>query len=130
MDIHQNARLTPYSREQLAKSVLFRGRTLSSDAAEFKVSGKTARKWVRRYQAERHDGMADRSSRPHRLRRPTSPAQVERVEHLRRQRFTGVHVAQQTGLSRATLSRVLRRLGLHRLRDLEPALPSRAMLCL
>jgi transposase InsO family protein len=123
MDIHQNARLTPYSREQLAKSVLLQGRTLNSAAAEFKVSSKTARKWVRRYQAESRDGMPDRSSRPHRLRRPTSPAVVERVEQLRRQRFTGVHIAQQTGLSRATVSRILRRLGIHRLRDLQPAPP-------
>ncbi len=124
MDIHQNARLTPYSREHLAKFVLFQGRTLNSAAAEFKVSGKTARKWVRRYQAENRAGMADRSSRPHRLRQPTSPALVQQVEQLRRQRFTGVHIAQQTGLSRATVSRILRRLGLHRLRDLEPAPPS------
>jgi transposase InsO family protein len=124
MDIHQNARLTPYSREQLAKFVLLQGRTLNSAAAEFKVTPKTARKWVRRYQSEPHLGMADRSSRPHRLRQPTSPAQVERVEQLRRQRFTGFHIAQQTGLSRATVSRILRRLGLHRLRDLEPAPPS------
>src|SRR5271166_373777 len=67
MDIHQNARLTPYSREQLAKSVLFQGRTLNSAAAEFKVSGKTARKWVRRYRAENRAGMADRSSWVRRL---------------------------------------------------------------
>ena len=126
MDIHQNARLTPYSREQLAKCVLFQGRTLNSAAAEFKVSGKTARKWIRRYQAEGHAGMADRSSRPQRLRQPTSPALLAQVEQLRRQRFTGVHIAQQTGLSRATVSRILRRLGLHRLRNLEPAPPTTA----
>ena len=77
MDIHQNARLTPYSREQLAKFVLSQ------------VSGKTARKWGRRYQTENRAGMADRSSRPHRLWRPTSPAVVAQVEHLRRQRFHG-----------------------------------------
>ena len=117
-------RLTPYSREQLAKCVLFQGRTLNSAAAEFKVSGKTARKWIRRYQAEGHAGMADRSSRPQRLRQPTSPALLAQVEQLRRQRFTGVHIAQQTGLSRATVSRILRCLGLHRLRNLEPAPPS------
>src|SRR5271165_5126658 len=124
MDIHQNARLTPYSREQLAKSVLFQGRTLNSAAAEFKVSGKTARKWVRRYQTENRAGLADRSSRPHRLWRPTSPAVVAQVEHLRRQRFTGIHIAQRTGLSRATVSRILCRLGIARLRDLEPAPPT------
>ena len=79
MDIHQNARLTPYSREQLAKFILFQGRTLNSAAAEFKVSGKTARKWVRRYQSENRAGMADRSSRPHRLRRPTEEKEPQQT---------------------------------------------------
>jgi transposase InsO family protein len=39
---------------------------------------------------------------------------------LRRQRWTGVRIAQQTGLSRCTVSRILRRLKLSRMRDLEP----------
>jgi transposase InsO family protein len=44
---------------------------------------------------------------------------------LRRQRFTGKQIARDTGVSPATVSRVLRRLGLSRLRDLEPAQPVR-----
>jgi len=36
---------------------------------------------------------------------------------------TGYHIAQTTGLSRATVSRILRRLGLNRMRDMEPAVP-------
>jgi transposase InsO family protein len=35
----------------------------------------------------------------------------------------GFHIAKTTGLSRATVSRILRRLGLNRMRDLEPAVP-------
>jgi len=42
------------------------------------------------------------------------------IERLRRQRWTGVRIARQLGLSRATVSRVLRRLGLNRILDLEP----------
>jgi hypothetical protein len=38
-------------------------------------------------------------------------------------RLHGFHIAQITSLSRATVSRILRRLGLNRLRDLEPAVP-------
>jgi hypothetical protein len=38
-------------------------------------------------------------------------------------RFTGFHIAQTNGLSRATVSRILRRRGLNRMRDLEPAIP-------
>jgi transposase InsO family protein len=47
------------------------------------------------------------------------------VEQLRRQRWTGVRIAQTTGLSRATVSRILRRCKLSRMRDLQPALPIR-----
>jgi IS30 family transposase len=45
------------------------------------------------------------------------------IERLRRQRGTGVRIAHQLGLSHATISRVLRRLKLNRIRDIEPSLP-------
>jgi len=123
MDCHQNARLTMRSREMLASKVLLEGCTLKQAAACFSVSAKTAAKWVRRCREEGPAGLRDRSSRPHRLRRPTSVELIERVEQLRRQRWTGLRIARQTGLSRATVSRVLRRLKLSRVRDLEPRPP-------
>ena len=123
MDYHQNARLTIHSRERLARRVVDEGCTLKLAAASFNVSVKTAAKWVRRYREQGSEGLRDRSSRPHRLRRPTAPELVDRVEQLRRQRWTGLRIAQQTGLSRATVSRILRRLKLSRIRDLEPKLP-------
>jgi IS30 family transposase len=70
-------------------------------------------------------GLHDRSSRPHRLRQPTSQAIVEEIERLRRQRWTGKQIAAKTGVSPATVSRVLRRLGLNKLSALEPAEPVR-----
>ncbi len=123
MDIHQNARLTPYSREALAQKVLSRQLTQKAAAAAFFVSPKTTAKWVRRYRAEGRSGMRDRSSRPHRSPRRTPGAQFEQVESLRRQRWTGFRIAQTTGLSRATVSRILRRLGLERLQRLQPPPP-------
>jgi len=123
MDIHKNARLTVFRREQLAEQVLLQGSTLNAAAAAFKVCARTAAKWTRRYRQQGPAGLPDRSSRPLRSPRRTAPALVQRVEELRRQRFTGWHIAQATGLSRATVSRILRRLGLHRLRFLEPAAP-------
>jgi transposase InsO family protein len=123
MDIHQNARLTPFSREALAQTVLLRQVTLNSAAAEFKVSPKTASKWVRRYQHEGRGGLRDRSSRPRHSPRRCSSDLVVRVEALRRQRWTGIRIALATGLSRATVSRVLRRLHLSRIRDLDPPPP-------
>ena len=65
-------------------------------------------------------GLADRSSRPCRLRAPTLAELVARVESLRRQRWTGFRIARQTGLSRATVNRILVRLKLNRMHDLEP----------
>ncbi|MBP1886380.1 IS30 family transposase [Ensifer mexicanus] len=69
--------------------------------------------------------MRDRSSRPHRLRRPTPQTVVAEIERLRRQRWTGKQIAAETGVSPATVSRVLRRLGLNKLSALEPAEPIR-----
>src|SRR5271169_3931175 len=48
---------------------------------------------------------------------------MDRVQRLRLQRWTGVHIAQATGLSRATVSRILTRLKLNTLRQLEPPIP-------
>jgi hypothetical protein len=48
MDIHKNARLTLRSREALVESVN-RGLCFSRAAASFRVTPKTAAKWVRRF---------------------------------------------------------------------------------
>ena len=69
--------------------------------------------------------MQDRSSRPDRLRQPTPQTTIDRIEALRRQRLTGKAIAADTGVSPATVSRVLKRLGLNRLTVLEPAEPPR-----
>jgi transposase InsO family protein len=122
MDIHQNARLTPRSREALVETVN-RGLRFSSAAASFHVTPKTAAKWVRRYQSEGVAGLRDRSSRPHRSPRATSSPQVEWVIALRRQHRPAYHIAQSTGLSPATVSRILRRARLSRWRDLHPLPP-------
>jgi transposase InsO family protein len=46
---------------------------------------------------------------------------VAEVERLRRQRWTGKQIAAEVGVSPATVSRILRRLGLNRIKALEPA---------
>jgi transposase InsO family protein len=120
MDYHQNARLTIVSREQMCRVVVVEGLTLKRAAARFNVSPKTAAKWVRRYRETGADGLGDRSSRPRRVRSPTSDEQIRRVEGLRRERWTGYRIALHTGLSKATVSRILRRLKLNRMRDLDP----------
>lgn len=123
MDYHKNARLTVHSREQMAKMVLSTGYTQKAAAAAFHVSAKTAAKWVRRYQARGAAGLRDLSSRPHHSPRQTSPALLERVLALRRERRNGWQIAHELDLSRATVSRVLCRAGMNRLRSLDPPPP-------
>jgi CRISPR-associated protein Cas2 len=77
-------------------------RAQKAAAAAFNVSAKTVAKWTARYQEQGALGLPDRSSRPRQLRHPTSTEMICRVKALRRQRWTGFRIAQQTGLSRAT----------------------------
>jgi transposase InsO family protein len=123
MDYHHHARLTIHSREQLAQRVLAGELSLNSAAAEFKLSRQSAAKWVRRYREGGSAALRDLSSRPHRSPRSISTEQSASIEHLRRQRWTGVRIAKATGLSRATVSRVLTRLQLNTARSLEPTMP-------
>lgn len=125
MNIHKNARLTPLSRAELVRRVRHGGQSATTVAAALGVTVKTVNKWVARFEAEGSEGLADRSSRPHRLYRPTPASIVEQVEALRRQRWTGKQIAAKVGVSPATVSRVLRRLGLNRIAALEPAEPVR-----
>jgi transposase InsO family protein len=125
MDVHKNARLTPAGREIMVRRVVEGGQTPKALSAAVGVCPRTVQKWVERFRAEGVAGLQDRSSRPHRLRRATPRETVARIESLRRQRWTGVQIARDTGVSKATVSRVLRRLGLNRLRALEPAEPIR-----
>jgi len=124
MNMHKNARLTPLGRERLV-GLIEGGLSLVRAAAICGISAKTASKWYRRFKAEGAEGLQDRSSRPARLHRPTPKATCARIIALRRQRLTGAHIAHRTGVSAATVSRVLRRAGLSRLRDLEPGEPVR-----
>jgi transposase InsO family protein len=122
MNVHKNARLTARSRAELVRRVRA-GQPPKAVATAFGVDAKTVAKWVKRFEAEGPDGLADRSSRPHRLHRPTPAETVERVILLRRQRFCGRQIARETGVSPATVSRILRAAALSRAKDLDPPAP-------
>jgi transposase InsO family protein len=123
MDYHHHARLTIHRREELALAVIQGRLGLNEAAAEFKLSRQSAAKWVARFRQQGRAGLGDRSSRPHHSPRRTGDELGRRVETLRRQRWTGVRIAQATGLSRSTVSRILTRLRLNQRHMLEPALP-------
>lgn len=125
MNIRKNARLTPLRREEMAVSVMEGSLSQAHAAVRYAVTPKVVSRWVKRYEAEGSAGMADRSSRPARCPKTTQAAVAERIVALRRQRFTGKHIASLAGVSPATASRVLKRAGLSRLGDIEPAEPVR-----
>lgn len=123
MNIHQNARLTPVRREEMARAVLSGRLSKAQAARDYGVSAKIVARWTERFRAEGRAGMQDRSSRPKVIPTQTAEALAERIITHRRQRLCGRHIAELTGVSPATVSRVLRRAGLSRLRDLTPPEP-------
>jgi transposase InsO family protein len=125
MNIHKNARLTAKGREQMVRSVLEGGLSQAAAARQYHTTAKTVGKWVARFMAEGREGLRDRSSRPASSPRQTPSATCAAVEALRRQRYPGKQIAAELGLSPATVSRVLRRLGLNKLSALEPTEPVR-----
>jgi transposase InsO family protein len=122
MDIHKNARLSLRSREDLVKFI-HQGGTRKAAEAAFRVSAKTVAKWVGRYACEGGRGLLDRKSRPHRSPRRVAESLVGRVVELRRLHMPGYEIARRTGLSAASVSRILRRARLSRWRDLNPPPP-------
>ena len=125
MDTHKNAPLTPKGREAMVRSVIEGGLSKAAAARQFNTTPKTVAKWVERFRQEGVEGLRDHSSRPLSLPSQTALATCAAIEVLRRQRHTGRQIAAEVGVSAATVSRILRRLGLNRLSALEPAEPIR-----
>jgi transposase InsO family protein len=123
MDYHHHARLTMHGREQMCRAVAEGRLGLCAAAAAHKLSRQSASKWVRRYREGGVAGLRDRSSRPRTSPRQTSKGVEQRVIELRRGRLAGYRIARETGVSVATVSRILRRARLRRWRDLVPRPP-------
>lgn len=123
MNIHENARTTPVSRDLLVRRVLELGWAPAEAAGAAGLSVRTAYKWLRRYADEGRAGLRDRASdahsRPHSL--PNEWCDV--VVYLRGFRQTARHIALQLGLARSTVSAILSRRGLGPKSALEPPRP-------
>ena len=123
MDTHNNARLTPKGREEMVRAVVEQGLSKAAPLASSTPRPRRSPSGSTRFKAEGVVGLRDRSSRP-----LSSPSQIplatgDAVERLRRERRTQEHIAAELGISKASVSRILRRRGLSLLSSLEPQQP-------
>jgi transposase InsO family protein len=116
---HANAALTPRARARLGRYVVVEGHTVSQAAVRFEVSYRTAKRWSDRYRELGEAGMADRSSRPHRIVK-TPPRLVRRIVSLRRRKRLGpVEIGDALQIPPSTVHAVLTRCRLNRLSHLD-----------
>ena len=123
MNVHKNARLTPFGRERVVKQVLERVLTPAAASAAAGVSLRTIYKWLSRFRNEGAGGLRDRRSRPKRLRCSLSSRQRQRIEQLRRERRPYREIARLVRASLSTVARYVQRLQLNRLEVLDPKPP-------
>jgi transposase InsO family protein len=123
MNIHENARTTPASRELLVRRVLEAGWSTGEAAHAAGISPRTAYKWLKRFRDEGLASLRDRPSRA--LQRPHAlPDEwAELIEYFRHFRQPARVIGEQLGLARSTVSAVLARRGLGPQRALEPVRP-------
>jgi len=123
MNVHKNARLTPQGRLLMVRRIVDEAWTVAAAATAAGLSERRAREWLKRYRAGGEIALHDKSSTPARYRDPAPNPRDSEIERLRRQRLSGNRIAHQLGLPRSTVGAVLRRLGLARLKALDPPAP-------
>ena len=125
MNVHKNARTTPQSRALLVYRVLREHWPVNAVAIAFGISERTVYKWLARYRAQGKVGLLDRSSAARRHPHALAPAWIALVRLLRQAKLVAEEIARRVPIARSTVSAVLVRLGLSRLRYLIPAEPVR-----
>jgi transposase InsO family protein len=125
MTLHRKARTCPESRRLIARRVLEQGWTKKAAAEAAGVSEPTVAKWVRRFRERGEAGLLDRSSAPKRVANRTPDDRIEAILTLRRARFTGPEIAELLGMAESTVSLILKREGMGRLRRLDAEPPNR-----
>ena len=123
MHSHPNARLTQRGRERLVRRHLDDGVPLKVLAAQAGISLRSAFKWLARFRAGGPAALADRRSVRRSQRRTLDPRQLQKAVDLRHQRLHLRHIARLLAAPFSTVARTLSRLGLGRLRNLEPRPP-------
>ena len=113
---HANAALTPRGRLRLARLIVEKKWTVAAAARQYNVTWPTANRWASRYAAMGAEGMADRSSRPHRIANKTPTYQVKKVVHLRwKKRLSPIEIGARLGMPASTVHAVLTRCRLNKL---------------
>ena len=125
MDIHHNALTCPRSRELIIQRVKEQGQSVQDVAQSLGISERTVYKWLARYRAQGLLGLQDRSCRPRRSPRQTPRRDREAICRFRRRRMVAAEIAARLGLARSTVARILQQAGWGRLKNLEPAQPTR-----
>ena len=123
MNIHKNARTTPRSRAMLIHRVLVERWPVAEVALSFGVSERTVYKWLARYRAHGAAGLQDRSSAARRHPHALSATWIALIRLLRQSKLVAAEIAQRLPLARSTISAVLTRIGLSRLRFVTPPEP-------
>ena len=123
MNVHKNAKLTPAGREVLVQRVLEEGWHPREVATALGVSERTVYKWLKRFKQSGERGLLDRSSRPLSSPRRTDRRLVQAIRRLRHRRWTAPRIAEKLGMAVSTVGLWLRRLGLERLKKLDPSEP-------
>ena len=119
MKLHRNAKTTPRMRALMIERVTVHGWTQARTAEAAGVSIRTVAKWTARRRAG-DVALFDRSSQPRRSPRQLPAAQTARIIALRHTRATSWEISATLRVPRSTVTRVLARAGLNRLRLLEP----------
>ena len=117
MDIHKNARSCAASRALIAERRAA-GAKMAEIAEAIGLSERRAWHWLARARASSDEVLADRSSRPHRIR-TISDEERQTIIASRQKRWTCRRIAREVGRSVSTVARVLRSAGLSRIKDLE-----------
>jgi len=120
MHSHPLARLTPISRERLIRRHLDEGVPLKALAAQAGISLRTAYKWLSRFRAGGVAALADRRSVRRTQRRTLDPQQLQQAVDLRHQRCTLRRIARALCAPLSTVGRLMKGLGLGRLKNLDP----------
>ncbi len=120
MIMHPQARTTPLIRREIV-DLIQSGDTVCAVARRFAISRPTVYKWLARFADAGGEGLGDRPPIAHSFPTRVPPKLERHIERLRRaRRLLGWQIAEALTMARSTVIKVLKRLGLSRLRDLAP----------